>query len=126
MVIESLVKTVLTELKTISQSETVIGDPIEVGEIMLVPVSKVTMGFAIGGGQAKPNQTNGEGTGGGISIEPQAFIAVHGSDVKLISMQSDQTTLGKIIDLIPEVGKKIQTVMHKKEETSEETDGAHE
>ena len=123
MVIEGLVKTVLSELRTVSQSETVVGEAIEAGEYILIPVSKVTFGFAIGGGQSKTDQNSGEGTGGGISIEPQAFIAVHGDQVKLISLKSDGAALGKIIDLIPVVGEKLQGMVHKKEKKSKADEG---
>ena len=114
MVIETLVKTVLSELKQITQTETVVGDPITAGGVTVIPVSKVSVGFGIGGGKAQEKNREGEGTGGGVMIEPVAFIVIRGGKVELLSMRTENLALGQVIDLIPEVIQKIKGIQERK------------
>jgi uncharacterized spore protein YtfJ len=108
MGIEELVKAVLTELKAISSTETVVGEPIEVGEISIIPVSKITLGFAVGGGQKRVKEGAGEGTGGGATVEPVAFFVVRGDNVELITVKKESTGLGDVIDLVPKIIEKVK------------------
>jgi len=108
MGIEELVKAVLTQLKAISSTESVVGDPIEVGEIIIIPVSKITLGFAVGGGQKRVKEGAGEGTGGGATVEPVAFFVVRGDKVELITVKKESTGLGDVIDLVPKIIEKVK------------------
>lgn len=108
MVIEDLVKTVLGEIKRMMQTETVIGNPMEVGGITLIPVSKVSVGFAAGGRKTDEKLREGEGTGGGMLIEPVAFIVIRQNKVELLTMKKESIGWGQVMDLIPEVVDKIK------------------
>lgn len=108
MVIEDLVKTVLGEIKRMMQTETVIGSPIKVEGITLVPVSKVSLGFAVGGKKVDEKLREGEGTGGGMLIEPVAFIVIRENKVELLTMRKESIGWGQVMDLIPEVVDKIK------------------
>lgn len=70
--------------------ETIIGDPITVGtDVTIIPISKVSYGFASGGSDlpAKvPKDLFGGGTGAGISIQPVGFLVVQNGDVRLLQM----------------------------------------
>jgi sporulation protein YtfJ len=112
--IDQLVKTVLEELKQITQTETVIGEPIHSGAVTLVPVSKVSIGFGVGGGKGGSKNGEGEGTGGGISIEPLAFLVIRENKVELVTLKKDSAGLGQIVDLIPQVVDKIKDFRNKK------------
>ena len=68
--VEGLIKAVLDEFREIVKTETVVGEPISVGEATIVPVSKISFGFgAGGGGQDAGRSGTGSGTGGGASVE---------------------------------------------------------
>jgi sporulation protein YtfJ len=108
MVIETLVKTVLSELKQIVQTETVVGEPIQAGGVTVIPVSKVSVGFGVGGGKASEKNREGEGTGGGVLIEPVAFIVIRENKVELLAMKKENIGLGQVVDLIPQVLQKIK------------------
>ncbi|MBN1783256.1 sporulation protein [bacterium] len=108
MGIDELVQTVLSELREISKTQTVVGDPIELKDIMVVPVSKVSLGFGIAGGEASENKNPYEGTGGGVSIEPQAFIVVRKDRVELITLSKSGTVLGDVMELVPKVIEKVK------------------
>jgi uncharacterized spore protein YtfJ len=108
MVIEELVKTVLSELRAITKTETVVGKPIEVGDTTLVPVSKISVGFGVGGGKKNSKDGQGEATGGGISIEPVAFFVVREGKVDLVSVKKEDIGLGKFIELVPQIVEKVK------------------
>ena len=75
MALSDVIKTALDQLQYIAKTETVVGEPIKAGEVTLIPVSKVSIGFAAGGGGGKETQAgSGAGTGGGVNVTPIAFI----------------------------------------------------
>lgn len=99
--LEEILKSLLPELKEIARAQTVIGDPIQAGESTVIPVSKVSVGFGAGGSsESKPG---GIGTGGGAMIEPIAFIVITEGRVQLVPVTSKDTTIGKVIDMVPDI-----------------------
>jgi len=106
MAIDTLIKTVLSELKVAINSKTVIGEPTTFKNWTVIPVTRVSFGFGAGGGQGKNDAAGfGGGSGGGATIEPVAFIAISEKEVKLISLKEKETIWEKILK--PEVGEKI-------------------
>jgi uncharacterized spore protein YtfJ len=100
MSIDTIAATLLEKLKSIAQTETVIGNPIVVEGMTLIPVSKVSLGFGLG---ANTGKSETAGSGGGLSVEPIAFIAISDGNAKVISLTRDKDVLGKAIDLVPDV-----------------------
>jgi uncharacterized spore protein YtfJ len=100
MSVEALADSILEKLKSISQAETVIGKPIQAGNATIVPVSKVSMGFGLAGNKGKLEIS---GSGGGIHVEPIAFLVVNEKEVRLLPLGQEQTGLGRIIELVPEL-----------------------
>ena len=113
MVIEELVKTVLSQLRQMVKTETVVGEPLKVAGVTIVPVSKISVGFGAGGGKGHSKEGAGEATGGGASIEPVAFFVVRDEKVDLITIQKEETGWGKIIDLVPQVMDKVKSMKEK-------------
>jgi uncharacterized spore protein YtfJ len=105
--IESLVDTMLGKLKEIARSETVIGQPVQAGEVVVIPVSKISLGFGAAGGDRatgeKQKNGQGSGTGGGAVIEPVAVITLFQGEVKLHVLKEKGVSLGKIVESIPAV-----------------------
>lgn len=106
MAIDSLIKTVLSELQVAINSKTVIGEPYTCQNWTVIPVTKVSFGFGAGGGEGKKDSVGfGGGSGGGATIEPVAFIAINEKEVKLISLKGKDSIWEKILSL--ETGEKI-------------------
>ena len=122
MVIEDLVKTVLSQLKAISSTESVVGDPIKVGDISIIPVSRISFGFAAGGGQKKSREGTGEGTGGGASVEPVAFFVVRDGQVDLITIKKEGSGLADVIDLVPKIIERVKKGRDKKKTGGDKSD----
>ena len=106
--IDTLVKTVLSELKEITQTKTVVGEPIRSGRVVIVPVSRISIGFGAGGGKQEGKTKEAKGTGGGVSIDPLAFLVIRENDVELLSIRKDGIGLGQVVEQLPEVFEKIK------------------
>lgn len=113
MSLADVIKTALDQMQFIAKTETVIGDPIKAGDITLIPVSRISIGFAAGGGGQEEKRGGGAGTGGGISITPVAFISVNGDRVQVHTLQPFDPILGKILSMAPEAIKKVSKFFDK-------------
>jgi uncharacterized spore protein YtfJ len=97
---DAMANTLLEKMKAIAQTETVIGKPIQIDSTTLIPVSRVSIGFGMGGVSGK-SQTGG--SGGGLTVEPIAFIVIQGESARILSLTRDKDLLGKAMELVPEV-----------------------
>ena len=113
----------LDKLKEISGSDTIVGETIILDEdTRIIPISKVTFGFAGAGGEfGKSSKDNfGVGTGGGISISPIAFLISEAGGVRLLQLvDSKASTVDNLIRTVPEVLNKV-TALFKKDKSEEE------
>jgi uncharacterized spore protein YtfJ len=100
MNLDGMASVLLEKLKGIAQTDTVVGQPIHTEGTTLIPVSRVSIGFGLGGASNKAEMT---GAGGGLSVEPIAFLVVQGDNVKIVSLTRDKDIIGKAIDLVPDV-----------------------
>ena len=97
---------------------TIIGDPITSSDgTLIIPVSKVSYGFASGGSDLPTKKENkdcfGGGSGAGVTIQPVAFLTVYQGDVRLVSVDSEEGTADKLVNMIPDVLKKVKGVFKK-------------
>jgi uncharacterized spore protein YtfJ len=100
MSIDNIASVILEKLRGIAQTDTVIGKPITVDNTTLIPVSKVSMGFGLGSNTGKSELA---GSGGGLSVEPIAFIVVSDGNARIMSLTREKDVFGKAIDMVPEV-----------------------
>jgi len=121
-----ILKGVVGELKEVARSETVIGDPVTVGDKTVIPVVKISFGFGAGGGQGDEGSRSGfgGGGGGGARIEPTAFIIMDEKGVSLLPVGKGKWDT--IIDAIPGIASKLSKLKDKfkseEEEDSSSTD----
>ncbi len=71
---EKPIKTTVEELRKLVDIQNYIGDPIEVEDKILIPVSKVGVGFGVG---ANEGESKLSGAGGGASLEPITMVVVN-------------------------------------------------
>lgn len=121
MALADVIKTALDQIQVIAKSETIFGDPIQVGAVTLLPVSKISIGFAAGGGDKEGKITPAAGTGGGITITPVAFISIVGEKVEVLSLNDDDLGINKIIQMAPGVMKTITNFIKKKTDSADST-----
>ena len=121
--IQGLMDVTLEKIKSMVDSNTIIGNPINMADgTMILPVSKVTFGFASGGSDF-PTKTSkelfGGGSGAGVSISPIAFLVVHEGNVRLLQLSDTSNSLDRAIGMMPEMVDKVSDLFSKKEKNSE-------
>lgn len=115
MSLSEVLSTALDKIQYLSKTETVFGDPITAGDVTLIPISKVSIGFAAGGADTKGSSGTGTGAGGGVSIIPVGLISVSGGKVQILPVEKENPTLQKILTKAPEIIGKIQAFLDKRE-----------
>ncbi len=116
----------IDKIREMGDVKTVIGDPIQAGETTIIPVSKVSYGFASGGSdlpaKQNPKELFGGGAGAGVTVQPIAFLIVNkDGNVRLIQVSSSDDKVSNIIRSVPELLDKIsEMVKEHKEKKSEE------
>ncbi len=107
----------MEKVKEMIDVNSVVGAPITTPDgTTLIPVTKVTFGFASGGSDGT-NVRFGAGSGAGVSMVPIAFIVVSNGSVRMIYL--DPPTNGavdKIIDMVPDVLGKLEEMKKNKAE----------
>lgn len=116
--IGSLMDTTMEKIKEMIDVNTIIGEPITSPDgTLIIPVSKVSYGFAAGGSDLPTKKENkdcfGGGSGAGVTIQPVAFLTVYQGDVRLVSVDREEGTADKLINMIPDVLKKVKGVFKK-------------
>lgn len=115
-----IMNTTMDKLRAMVDANVIIGTPLNVGEMTLIPVSKASFGLAAGGsdfGADTEKQLFGGGGGAGVTVTPVAFIAVSGDNVKMLPIYNDMGTVDKAINMAPELLDKIKGLFNKKKVT---------
>ncbi|MDR0879309.1 MAG: sporulation protein YtfJ [Clostridioides sp.] len=143
-------ETTLETIKGSIDANTIVGDPIHTEDTVIVPISKVTIGFGIGGGEysrgskarckgrdrreeprveigeserseADRNDSNfGGGSCGAITVQPVAFVVVENGETRLMSADDNMNLVDNILTVTPKLIEKIQDISKKKEKKDRE------
>lgn len=106
--VENLMKSTMENLKDMIDVNTVIGESIQTKDgTCIIPVSKLSFGFASGGSEYSKQNTStvfpfGGGSGAGVSVKPVAFLVVKEDSVRMLPVDQD-TTYDRIVDTVPQV-----------------------
>lgn len=119
-----ILKTTIEKVRDLVDVSTIIGEPINLPDgLTIIPVSKVTYGFASGGSDF-PSKNNVElfgGAGGaGITINPVAFLVIKDGDVTIKHIVSNDNAIERAVSLVPEMFDKVTKLTNKKNEASAE------
>ncbi|MBT8320391.1 MAG: GerW family sporulation protein [Eudoraea sp.] len=115
---EELLTRITDFMKTEAKTETVVGDPFELGAFKCVPVIKVGMGFGSGGGEgteAKKRKGEGLGAGAGMGIEPIGFLVTKGEEISFLEAGKAHG-LAAAFEKVPELIDKFWESRKKEEE----------
>ena len=115
--IKGIMDVTMDKVRAMCDANTIIGKPIAASDdITIIPVSKVSFGFASGGSDF-PSKAGtsafGGGGGAGVSISPTAFIVVNGSDVRMLQISAKPDATDKAISMMPELIDKITSMFSK-------------
>ena len=127
--IENLMITAMNSIQDMIDVNTIIGKPIETSQnIIIIPISKVSFGFAAGGSEFTGETINeytkkdkeeeiqyrlpfGGGSGAGVSINPVAFLVVQNDNIKLIPV-SHTSSIDKLLDYVPDLIEKANSALN--------------
>lgn len=115
--IEGMMDVTLEKIRSMVDSNTIIGNPIHADDgTMILPISKVSFGFASGGSDfpsKTPKELFGGGGGAGVTIAPVAFLVVHEGNVRLLQLADTSNGMDRAIGLMPEMVDKISALFKK-------------
>lgn len=133
--IEALMKTTMESIKEMVDVNTIVGDAVETHDgTVIIPISKVSFGFASGGGdytnkdssKEKDNEDKGSkdklpfagGTGAGVSVQPVAFMVVGNGHIKLMPVDQKANMIDNLINSTPKLIQGIQNIFSKNQNSN--------
>ncbi len=120
----------LEKIKEMADVSSIIGDPITTADgTTIIPISKVSYGFASGGSDLPSKYDKelfGGGAGAGVSIKPEGFLVITSDgDVKMVGMDAANDPISGVVGAIPGIVEKIKSFLAKRKgegtDDSEET-----
>ncbi len=139
--IQGLMTTAMESIKDMVDVNTIVGDAVQAPDgTVIIPISKVAFGFAAGGGEYNSKcmvntptddedsegseQSMGKfpfvgGSGAGVSINPVAFMVVGQGQIKLLPINMN-SSLDKMLDMIPDLIEKANESIKKKIKVAKE------
>lgn len=108
----------MAKIKEMVDVNTIVGEPITVDGMTLIPVSRVSFGFGSGGSDLplKSPAGFGGGTGAGVRIEPMGFLVVQDGSVRMVNiMPPPNNTFDRLLDMIPTFMDKAEQFKEKRE-----------
>lgn len=123
--LQDMIRTSLESIKTMIDADTVVGNPINTpAGTTIIPISKVSVGFASGGTDfgGKTSAKNFAGGGGtGLTVQPVCFISVNAEGVAEVlhvgekGERSSAETIAELIEKAPGLIDRIKTYFANKQ-----------
>lgn len=122
--INQMMSITMEKIREMGDVKTIIGDPIEAGDTTIIPVSKVSYGFASGGSdlpaKQNPKDLFGGGAGAGVTVQPIAFLVVSkDGNVRLMQISDSDDKVSNIIRSVPELIDKISDMVKSRKDGKE-------
>ena len=118
--IEGMMDVTMEKIKSMVDANTIIGNPINLADGTLVlPISKVTFGFASGGSDFPSKTTKelfGGGSGAGVTIQPVGFLVAKDGNVRVMQLADTSNSVDRALSLVPELVDKVTALVQKKPE----------
>lgn len=114
--INELISNAMDKLKTIVDSSTIVGESIKTEDgVTIVPISKVTVGFVVGGGEYADLSSRrvanhfpmSGGSSGGMSVSPVGFLIIQADGAVDFVNVENKTLYQTIVNLVNSVLRKI-------------------
>ena len=96
----SVMTSLLKGVDSVLSTKTVVGEPITLGDTIIVPLVDVTFGIGAGAGTQDKKDKGSGGIGGKMS--PNAILIIQDGRTKLVNIKQ-QDTVAKILDMVPDL-----------------------
>lgn len=115
--VKDLVTSAMSKIHEMADANTIMGTPVKLDNgVTVIPVSKVSYGFASGGSDLPTKSDKelfGGGSGAGITVTPIGFLVASGDDVQLLQVNLDVSTSSAIVNMVPDVFNKVASLFKK-------------
>lgn len=129
--ISDIIRNSLEEIRNLIDANTIIGNPIDAGNgTTIIPISKVSMGFASGGldynGKENKESPNFGGAGGtGLTVVPIGFlIAKEDGSVEMLNVNQptagDPAAVSSLLEKAPEFLSRLKDFFAKKKKKGDD------
>lgn len=120
---ENVLNSMFEKLEKFIKTETVVGEPIQLGNVTLIPLVSVSFGVGAGGGVGKDEKGDGTGSGGGLGakIQPTAILVLKNDEVSLIPL-NNKGSMDKLFEMVPEIIDKINIKTNETPKEANETE----
>lgn len=117
--LNSSLEVLFNKMEGFISSKTVVGEPINIGDVIIVPLVDISVG--VGAGSYERKEKNNENTGGGLGakLSPSAMLVVQNGSVQLVDVKN-QNSVNKLIDMVPGVVSKFNLASFFKKDEAEE------
>lgn len=120
--IEGLMKTAMESIKGMVDVNTVVGEAVQTRDgSTIIPISKVSFGFAAGGGEYFSHEEHsaslpfGGGSGAGVTVSPVGFLVAHGDTVRMLSVEKTDM-VDTLMSSAPQLIDQIQGLFQNKKD----------
>ncbi len=114
----------MEQIRGMVDANTIVGQPIAcANDTTVIPISKVSFGFASGGSDLPTKVAKdmfGGGGGAGVTITPVAFLVIMPNDVKLMQLTVNASTPNAIVNMVPDIMDKLTGFLGGKQEKKQE------
>ena len=126
----NMLENTIQKIRELVDVNSVIGEQIVTPDgTTIIPISKVSVGFAGGGSDFVSKNVNkyenpfGGGVGGGINVTPIAFLVVKDGNVRMIPVATPaNTTADRIVEMVPDVLDKVTTFIDEQVEKKKKSE----
>ncbi len=108
-------ETLFNKMENFISTKTVVGEPVNIGDVIIIPLVDVVFGVGAGSADAAKDKEENKGAGGlGAKLSPSAVLVVQNGTVQLVNVKN-QNGVNKLIDMIPGVVSKFDFVFKGKD-----------
>lgn len=99
---QNVMDSLMKGMDTVFTTKTVVGEPTQIGDMVIVPLVDVSFGVGAGAGINGDKKTNKGGGGMGGKMTPSAVLVIKNGVSKIINVKG-QDSMSKILDMVPDI-----------------------
>ena len=118
--LNDMMRSAMEKVREMVDTNTIVGQPITTPDgVTLIPISKVSFGFGVGGGDygKAPKENFGGGTAAGVKIDPVAFLVIKDGSTRVLPVAVPPVnTVDRIVEMTLDILDKVEKFFDKKQE----------